>query len=50
MDFETSYLDAGGLELLEEIPLERQRHLEQGYDSITQATCVLKDTHHNDNE
>lgn len=35
------YLYACWLKLLEEISLERQWHLEQGYDSITETTCVL---------
>lgn len=36
------YLYARWLQLLEEIPLERERHLEQGYDSIAKTTCVLQ--------
>lgn len=35
------YLYACWLKLLEKISLERQWHLEQGYDSITETTCVL---------
>lgn len=35
------YLYACWLELLEEISLERQWHLKQGYDSIAKTTCVL---------
>lgn len=40
-----SYLNACGLEFLEEVPLERQRHLEQSYDRITETICMLKNTH-----
>ena len=36
------YLDAGRLELLEEVPLEGHGHLEQRYDRVAQTTRVLK--------
>ena len=42
MKTQKGYLDARGLELLEEVPLEGHGHLEQCYDRIAQTTRVLK--------
>lgn len=36
------YLNAGWLELLEEVPLEGQRNFEQCNDGVTETACVLR--------
>lgn len=42
-----THFNAGGLKLLEEISLERQRDFQDGYDSVTQTAGVLETDQNN---